>query len=1082
MRPFFLALLATTVLQAFLPGARASDLRHFEDAALHAVQFVDDREGWAVGDEGAVWHSIDGGKNWERQPTGVRASLRSLHFITPFVGWIAGREELPLGAGSAGVLLYTRDGGERWHRMTLNAMPGLNHVCFVDGKTGYAVGDGNDQFPSGAFVTRDGGKNWDPVPGRRCPSWRAAAFTGPDSGALVGDWSRLANLLKDGITSTNAENLGGRNIRSVFLGKEKGQRGVAVGQGALILLTDNGGLNWAAAELLLPPEAILSWDLHAVHGAGRHLWAAGRPGSSVLHSRDGGKNWEMQTTGQPLPINGLFFRDERTGWAVGELGTILGTTDGGRTWSVRQQGGKRAAVLFLHARSGGVPADTVALLGGDEGYLAAAVRVLTPDSTSAAFDRAGEGDRLAMAVRQAGGAAAETLWQFPLAQYLNADRRKDLLKAWEPLHGDKAGEQLLRQLVLAIRVWRPDVVVTDRPDAKDNAAEALVAETARAAFVRAADPKAFPEQLTQLGLKPWKPSKIYAPGAVGAAKEVGGQVRLDLTEIRPGLGGTARDFAMAAAGLLAGGAVDLPRQRLYRLMAGTLAGAEGHRSLMQGVDAAVGDARRKPGPAEEVTPETLRQLHTRANLQAIVDKPLAGLSDPGRLLAAVGPMLAQLPDSQGAAAAHAIASRFVRDGQWFLAREAFLQMVERYPIHPLTADAYRWLIRHNSSSETRRRHELGQFRVSREFTVLPPGTLGGPPPSGEGKKDGKKQNAAAVVREAIRKRQVEWAAGSAVATFNVPAETLRWHQGSLELEPRLAAFGKLLAEDPSIQFCLHAARRNLGDFETPRKWFANFVSRQPPGPWRDAAAAELWLAQPQGPPPKPIVTCRKCDTRPFLDGKFDDACWKDVQPIVLRDAADDPERKAASRDGKPAVSPLCKESPTKVWMTHDNDFLYLALRCERPAERQVPTVKGRARDADLRGHDRVSLFLDLDRDYATCFHFQVDERGCVREDCWGDVSWNPRWFVAVSSDASAWQIEAAIPLVALTGDSITSGRTWACNVVRVLPGQGVQAWSLPAGVPEKQPHLEGMGLLMFRLSDREEAAGRPAGPHMNRAN
>src|SRR2546421_3864181 len=90
---------------------RAADLRNFDDAALHAVQFVDRDEGWAVGDEGVVWHTIDGGRNWERQPTGVRASLRWVQFLNPFTGWVAGREELPHNGGSVGVLLFTQDGG-----------------------------------------------------------------------------------------------------------------------------------------------------------------------------------------------------------------------------------------------------------------------------------------------------------------------------------------------------------------------------------------------------------------------------------------------------------------------------------------------------------------------------------------------------------------------------------------------------------------------------------------------------------------------------------------------------------------------------------------------------------------------------------------------------------------------------------------------------------------------------------------------------------------------------------------------------------------------------------------------------------
>src|SRR5205823_1258141 len=90
-------LAALALLTAALAApARAGEIRHFEDASLHAVQFVDE-EGWAVGDEGVIWHTINGGKEWERQPSGVRASLRALHFLDGFTGWVAGREELPGG-------------------------------------------------------------------------------------------------------------------------------------------------------------------------------------------------------------------------------------------------------------------------------------------------------------------------------------------------------------------------------------------------------------------------------------------------------------------------------------------------------------------------------------------------------------------------------------------------------------------------------------------------------------------------------------------------------------------------------------------------------------------------------------------------------------------------------------------------------------------------------------------------------------------------------------------------------------------------------------------------------------------------
>ena len=91
-------LLAAAVLSA---PAHAADLRHPEDAALHAVQFVDASEGWAAGDDGAIWHTIDGGKEWELVPSHVRASLRSVCFVNPYLGWVVGREELSDGQAPA---------------------------------------------------------------------------------------------------------------------------------------------------------------------------------------------------------------------------------------------------------------------------------------------------------------------------------------------------------------------------------------------------------------------------------------------------------------------------------------------------------------------------------------------------------------------------------------------------------------------------------------------------------------------------------------------------------------------------------------------------------------------------------------------------------------------------------------------------------------------------------------------------------------------------------------------------------------------------------------------------------------------
>jgi len=253
----------------------------------------------------------------------------------------------------------------------------------------------------------------------------------------------------------------------------------------------------------------------------------------------------------------------------------------------------------------------------------------------------------------------------------------------------------------------------------------------------------------------------------------------------------------------------------------------------------------------------------------------------------------------------------------------------------------------------------------------------------------------------------------------------------------------LFANDPSIQFCLQASNRQLGEAKTAQAFYSAYSKDCPQGPWHDVAAQELWLATGTGKSPRPVAKCRFTAAKPYLDGKFDDPCWQEHSPLVLRDA----------------IHETAKEFPTEAMLSYDDKFLYIALSCKHPAGQGLPPAKDRPRDADLRAFDRVSILLDLDRDYSTYCRLQVDQRGCVCEDCWGDVRWNPQWFVAVRSEETGWYIEAAIPLHELTGDPIARGSAWACNIVRILPGRGIQAWSTPAGI---QPRPEGMGLMIFQ--------------------
>lgn len=141
-----------------------------------------------------------------------------------------------------------------------------------------------------------------------------------------------------------------------------GSRLVAVGLRGLIVLSDDNGQTWRQAG------SPVSSDLVAVRFvSARQGWASGHDGV-ILATSDGGEHWVKQLDGRmafellkahfgalaadgnalaarrlkdvtinyqggpAVPMLGLYFDNERTGWAVGSFGTILGTTDGGKTW------------------------------------------------------------------------------------------------------------------------------------------------------------------------------------------------------------------------------------------------------------------------------------------------------------------------------------------------------------------------------------------------------------------------------------------------------------------------------------------------------------------------------------------------------------------------------------------------------------------------------------------------------------------------------------------------------------------------------------------------------------------------------
>jgi photosystem II stability/assembly factor-like uncharacterized protein len=82
-------------------------------------------------------------------------------------------------------------------------------------------------------------------------------------------------------------------------------------------------------------------------------YAVGDSGT-ILKTTDGGTTWDLLSSGTTNDLMSLSFTDENTGTVVGSSGTILRTTNGGSVWTTQSSGTTDAllSVSFLDANNG----------------------------------------------------------------------------------------------------------------------------------------------------------------------------------------------------------------------------------------------------------------------------------------------------------------------------------------------------------------------------------------------------------------------------------------------------------------------------------------------------------------------------------------------------------------------------------------------------------------------------------------------------------------------------------------------------------------------------------------------------------
>jgi photosystem II stability/assembly factor-like uncharacterized protein len=1077
-----------------------------DDAQLHDVQFVSRQLGWAVGDHGVIWHTRDGGREWQLQSSGVTCALYSVCFLTDGVGWAAGGGTMPFTRHSFGVLLHTTDGGQTWQtllgppapaghaapvrndksasdakvepetgtsRSGLPAkpvsLPRLTRVKFFSLEEGFVVGQGSAEQPSGVFVTDDGGALWHDVPGQASPGWLAADFLNPEAGVIAGPRGRIAQINGRQITAPRGGNLGLRGLYDVVF--DGPGSGWLVGDGGLVRRTSNAGLVWEAPPAALPEGIRDACDFRAVCCRGKNVWIAGKPGSVVWHSPDGGESWLRQTTGQSVPISAIHFVSDRNGCAVGALGLILCTGDGGRTWEGVRGDARRAAVLLLEGNHPQIALEPIVELSGESGYRSV-ISVVASDEPDAAAANPGEPDlsaRLEEAVTLAGGSAGQVEWQLPLAiPGLERDREK-LVAEWNRRTEGRLEEILVGGLVRQLRTWRPSILILEQP-AEGDALTQLINHAAMKAADQANDSTRFLEQNELAGLEPWHVAKIFLhlpPGSTG-------HVQVDPHQYLARLGQTAHTAAVPAMSLLFEQTAASPVRQAYRLLRtqwDEKMGASIAASFIDGLSIPPGsDARRKLLPIDESElSERIKLANRQKIFAAHTEKALVDPRKAGQLIAQLSDVVRGMPAGQGALQLAELAQRYQEHGHWELAELTLAEMVEKFPAEPAALHAMQQLVQYWASAEiTWRRLKPSSSRQQKEWTE--PSAVSQALALVEGRLERQAQSQARTLFDLDKPRPApeptrapddtpgrapDYAPGrtadrAALTTGYTARKDLdqkirHWQAQAVRMARTLEQRAPQLAGAPEVQFPLAAVYRQRDKFARSDEIYRRFLQQPSTSAWVQPAALEMWLARPVAPPEGRLADCVRTSHRPMLDGILSDECWQNAVEMTLT-----PGDKSAGSDGDAALVMLC----------HDDEYLYLAGSVPRAAGvRQDGPATERHYDDDLADFDRITFHLDTDRDRVTYFSFTIDQRGCTNESCWQDRSWNPPGcFVKVDADERQWRLEAAIPFAELAPNPPIRGAAWGVGVVRTIPAVGWQSWTSPTG---DKPRPETFGLVRF---------------------
>lgn len=265
---------------------------------LNGIYFTDANTGWAVGNNGLVLKTTNGGNIWFSQYFPVTSHNTCVFFATNTTGYV----------GNYNSFVYkTTDGGNNWNALNISSTYPITSLYFLTDRIGWSA----DNYGR-LRKTTNGGLNWANsvlVSGYRPRIF----FLNNDRGWTVDSYGYCYRTTNGGTnfqaTRVNYDTLSGIKFVSSTLG-------YACGDSGKVFRTTNGGVNW-----VLQNTGVTEKLNYISTKGGNYIWIAGNRGR-ILFSGNNGTYWNIMNYGINN-LNGIDFPTQTAGFISGDLGTIL---------------------------------------------------------------------------------------------------------------------------------------------------------------------------------------------------------------------------------------------------------------------------------------------------------------------------------------------------------------------------------------------------------------------------------------------------------------------------------------------------------------------------------------------------------------------------------------------------------------------------------------------------------------------------------------------------------------------------------------------------------------------------------------